>query len=62
LEIVYFTALGIGLYFLSDWILDRIERARGERLAHRSLFFFAIILLLALLSFQLMQWLRPAVS
>ena len=57
MEIVYFTAVGIGLYFFSGWILDRIELARGARFENRSLIFFAIILVLALVSFQLMQWL-----
>ncbi|MEK6550504.1 MAG: hypothetical protein AAB329_05775 [Pseudomonadota bacterium] len=57
MEIVYFTAVGIGLYFISGWVLDRIERARGARFGNRSLIFFAIILVLALVSFQLMQWL-----
>lgn len=57
MEIVYFTAVGIGLYFISNWILDRIEGARGARFENRSLIFFAIILGLALVSFQLMHWL-----
>ncbi len=55
MEIVYFTAVGIGLYFFSAWILDRIERARGDRFENRSIIFFAIILVLAIVSFQLMQ-------
>jgi len=52
LEIVYFTVIGIGLYFLSDWLLDQIERRRGQRFARRNLIFFVIILLLALATFQ----------
>lgn len=55
MEILYFTAVAIGLYFLSDWILNRVEKSRGARFENRSLIFFAIILLLALLSFQVMQ-------
>lgn len=55
MEILYFTAVGIGLYFISDWLLDRIEQARGARFEHRSLVFFFIFLPLALISFQLMQ-------
>lgn len=55
MEVVYFTLMAIGLYFFSDWLLNRIERARGARFENRSLIFFAIILLLALVSFQLMQ-------
>lgn len=55
MEIVYFTLVGIGLYFASDWILDRIEAARGTRFENRSVIFFAIILVLALVSFQLIS-------
>ena len=55
MEIVYFTLAGIGLYFASDWILDRIETRRGRRLENRSLIFFVIILVLALISFQLIS-------
>jgi len=59
-EIVYFTLVGIGLYFLSDWILDRIETVRGRRLENRSLVFFVIILVLALISFQIIgHFMRP---
>jgi hypothetical protein len=52
LEIIYFTAIAIGLYLVSDAILDRVERVRGERFKYRNLVFFGIILLLALASFQ----------
>lgn len=55
MEILYFTAVGIGLYFISDWLLDRIEQARGTRFEHRSLVFFFIFLPLALASFGLMR-------
>lgn len=53
MEIVYFTLVGIGLYFASDWILDRIESARGRPFENRSVIFFAIILVLAIVSFQI---------
>ncbi len=52
-ELIAFTLVGIALYFFSDWLLDRIEQARGARLANRSLVFFAIVSVLALASFQL---------
>jgi hypothetical protein len=55
-EIVWFTIVAIGLYFFSDWLLDRIERVRGKRFAeNRPLVFFAIILPLALASFWLID-------
>jgi hypothetical protein len=55
MEIVYFTVVAIGLYFLADWILDRIERARGARFENRGLVYFAIILPLAVLTFWLIN-------
>jgi surface polysaccharide O-acyltransferase-like enzyme len=59
-EIVYFTVIGIGLYFFSDWLLDQIERRRGQRFAQREVIFFLIILVLAVLTFQLIGLLsRP---
>lgn len=61
MEIVYFTLVGIGLYFMSDWLLDRIETARGNRFENRSVIFLAIIMVLALVTFQLISFLmRPA--
>ena len=57
-EIIYFTLAGIALYFVSDWILNRIEIMRGERFANRSLIFFAIILVLAMGLFNLIQHLQ----
>ncbi|TAM45778.1 MAG: hypothetical protein EPN55_07145 [Gammaproteobacteria bacterium] len=53
MEIVYYTLTGIALYFVSDWLLERIEQARGKRFENRSVIFFAIILVLALVSFQI---------
>jgi len=53
MEAVYFTATAIALYFLSDWLLNRIEISAGRRFEHRSLIFFGILLSLALVSFSL---------
>jgi hypothetical protein len=55
MEIVYFTVAAIALYFLSDWLLQRVEIARGERFEHRSLIFFGILMVLALASFALIR-------
>ena len=61
MEIVYFTLVAIGLYFMSDWLLDRIETARGKRFENRSVIFFAIIMVSALVTFELISFLmRPA--
>mgnify|MGYP001579753678 FL=1 len=55
MELIAFTLTGIVLYFFSDWLLDRIEQARGARFENRSIIFFAIILVLALVSFQVIN-------
>ena len=57
LEIIYYTLVAAGLYFASDWILDRIEVSRGARFNNRSILFFVIILTLAFISFGLMKFL-----
>jgi predicted PurR-regulated permease PerM len=51
MESVAFIAIAIILYFLSDWILDRIERAIGRRFEYRTLIFFGLLLGLTLLTF-----------
>jgi hypothetical protein len=55
MDIVYFTAIAIGLYFGADWLLDRIERRRGARFQNRQVIFFAIILPLAVATFWLLR-------
>ena len=60
LEIIVYTLMGIGLYFVSDWILDRLEVSRGERFKNRNIIFFLIILTLAFLSFSLTKFLLLA--
>ncbi len=55
MEAIYFTLVAVGLYFFSDWLLERIERMRGKRFEQRSIVFFVIIIVLALISFQLIQ-------
>ena len=55
LEIVAFTAVAVALYLVSDRILDAIEVRRGERLANRSVVFFAILVSLALISFTILE-------
>ncbi len=55
MEVVYLALVGIALYFVSDWILGRVEAALGRRLEHRTLLFFVILLLLALGTFHLIR-------
>lgn len=59
-EAIYYTVVAIGLYFMSDWILDRIEVSRGERFRNRNVIFFVIILTLAIVSFSLIKYLLLA--
>lgn len=55
MSIVYFTAVAIGLYLVSDWILERVEVRVGKRLEYRSLIFFFILLSLAVVTFTFIQ-------
>jgi hypothetical protein len=51
MEIVYFTLVAILLYLLADWILRRIEAYLGRALEQRTVVFFVILLILALVGF-----------
>ena len=55
MEFVYYTIAGIVLYLGSDWILNRIEISRGKRFEHRSIVFFVIILVLAVVTFRIIE-------
>jgi predicted PurR-regulated permease PerM len=55
LGFILYTVAGLALYFLSDWILNRIEVRRGQRFENRSVVFFVIILALAVVVFSLID-------
>lgn len=55
MEIIYYTLVGAGLYFISDWILNQIETRRGKRFQYRTIVFFVIILVLAFPTFKVME-------
>jgi predicted PurR-regulated permease PerM len=55
MDVLWFTAVAIALYFGAERLLDWIERRRGARFENRQLAFFAIILPLALGSFWLVR-------
>jgi len=55
MSMIWFTAVAIALYLVSDWILERVEIRLGRRLEHRTLVFFAILLSLALLTFSVIR-------
>ena len=54
IEILVFTLTAAFLYLFSDWLLRFIELQRGAPLKNRSVVFFAIIMVLALVSFELL--------
>jgi len=55
LEMLLFTMVGVILYVTSDAIVKAIEKRKGEPLPNRSIIFFAIITVLALVVFNLLQ-------
>ena len=60
MEAILFLLTGVVLYAVSDWLLLRIEGYFGRTLEQRSLVFFAILLVLALVSFSLIRRLLGA--
>ena len=52
---LYYTVTAVLLYLISDWILNKIEQRVGKRLEYRSLVFFAIIAVLAVGSFEMID-------
>jgi hypothetical protein len=59
MEFVYFTIAGLFLYVAADWVLLKIEAFYGKLLPNRSLFFFGIIMIMTLVSFELINYLAP---
>ncbi len=55
MEIIVYTLVAIFLYLLSDWILRMIEAQMGRPMPQRSVAFFVILLVLALVSFSLIR-------
>ena len=55
METLYFVVVGVVLYVVADKLLDMIERRRGARLEQRTIWFFGILLGLALVVFPLIQ-------
>ena len=54
-ELILFTLNAIVIYLVSDWLVRTIEKRRGEVMKQRQIVFFAIFLLLALGSFQILK-------
>lgn len=60
MEILLFTLVAIVIYLVSDWIIRMIEARRGEVLKQRQVIFFAVFLVLALVSFRVLRILLTA--
>ena len=52
---LYYTVTAVILYLFSDWILNKVEQRLGKRLQYRSVVFFAIIMVLAVGSFEMID-------
>lgn len=59
-EVLLFTLVAIVIYLVADWIIRMIEARRGEVLKQRQVVFFAIFLVLALVSFRVLRILLTA--
>ena len=57
LNLLAYTIAGLLLYWLSDWILNQLEIRRGERFPNRTVIFFVIIMVLAVVVFNLIDYL-----
>ncbi len=57
LKLLAYTLAAVLLYWVSDWILNQIEIRRGERFPNRTVIFFLIIMVLAVVVFNLIDYL-----
>lgn len=57
MEILIFTLNAIVVYLVSDWLVRFIEGRRGAPVKQRQVLFFLIFLILAMVSFQLLNML-----
>jgi hypothetical protein len=55
MEILIFTLNAIFVYLFADWLVRLIERRRGAVLKQRQIVFFVIFLVLAMVSFNLLN-------
>ena len=60
IEILLFTLVAIVIYLVSDRIIRMIEARRGAALKQRQVIFFAVFLVLALVSFRVLRILLTA--
>ena len=56
MQYVYYTLLAVILYFLSDWLVGKIEMVRGEPFKQqRSTVFLIIIMVLSVTTFKAIE-------
>ncbi len=60
MQILLFTALAVVLYLVADRALNALEVRAGRRFEYRSLYFFVILLALAIAVFSAVQRFAPA--
>jgi len=55
LESLVFIVIAVVLYIVADRVLDAVEVRAGRRFQYRTLYFFGILLVLALAAFALID-------
>ena len=55
MDLVVFAINAVVIYLLADWIVRLLEKRQGRLMAQRPVVFFVVFLLLALMSFSLIQ-------
>jgi len=60
MQILVFTLNAIVIYLLADWVIRTLESRKGEALKNRQIVFFVVFLSLALISFNILRTLLPA--
>jgi len=54
-ELILFTLNAVVVYLVADWLVRLIEKRHGAVIKQRQVVFFVIFLVLALVSFQVLQ-------
>jgi hypothetical protein len=60
MELITLGLVAVALYFLADFALRQAEAFSGRRFEQRSVIFFAILLVSALIAFALVRQFAPA--
>jgi hypothetical protein len=58
MNLLYFIAVAVALYFLADRLLEFIEARHGARFEQRTILFFFLLLGLAVMTFAAIRWLQ----